>query len=217
MTFDQALAAGGGWAIPLAIVGGVIAGFNPCCLAFYPAVTATCCASAGDRRRIVLGRAAIFVLGTALATTLLGVAAALAGHAVALIGRGPRYVLAFVPILMGLHLLGWLRLPLPAGAISLPGGSATAAFCAGVLLSLVVGSCATPVLAGILAFAAYKGSVAFGAVLLFVYGLGNGLPLLLVGTGLGAVVARFQHMHTFADRVAAVLLIGLGFYLLLRI
>ena len=217
MTFDQVLAAGGGWAVPLAIVGGMIAGLNPCCLAFYPAVTASCCATASDRRRMMPTRAAVFVLGTALATTLLGVAAALAGHAVALLGRGPRYALAFIPILMGLHLIGWLRIPFPASGSARGGGGAAAAFGAGLLLSLVVGSCGTPLLAGILSFAAYKGSVLFGAVLLFVYGLGNGVPLLLVGTGLGAVMARFQARQNLADGFAGVLLMGLGFYLLLRI
>ena len=217
MSFDQALATGGSWAVPLAIVGGVIAGLNPCCLAFYPAVTATCCGSRNDRQQMVPSRAIAFVLGTAFATTVLGIAAALAGHAVALIGRGPRYALAFIPIVLGLHLIGWLRIPLPARGPAWRGGGAMAAFGAGLLLSLVVGSCGTPVLAGILSFAAYKGSVLFGAVLLFVYGLGNGLPLLLVGTGLGALVARFRAMHTVADRFAGVLLVGLGFYLLLRV
>ena len=92
-----------------------------------------------------------------------------------------------------------------------------AAFGSGLLLSLVVGACGTPVLAGILSLAAYKGSVLFGAALLFVYGLGNGLPLLLLGTGLGAAVVRVQATHRAADRFAGLLLIGLGFYLLLRI
>lgn len=217
MSFDQALAAGGGWAFPFAIVGGLIAGLNPCCLAFYPAVAATCCAGTHDRRCMVPSRAVAFVLGTAIATTVLGVAAAVAGHAVALIGRGPRYALAFIPIFMGLHLIGWLRVPLPANRSAWSGGSMVAAFGSGLLLSLVVGACGTPVLAGILSLAAYKGSVLFGAVLLFVYGLGNGLPLLLLGTGLGTAVVRFQAIHRAADRFAGLLLIGLGFYLLLRI
>ena len=216
MSLEQALAAGAG-SIPFALIGGVIAGLNPCCLAFYPAVTATCCAGTSDRKRIVPSQAVAFVLGTALATTLLGVAAALAGYAVSLIGRGPRYVLAFIPILMGLHLIGWLRIPFRARAGAWRGDSAIAAFGAGLMLSLIVGSCGTPVLAGILSYAAYQGSVLFGAVLLFAYGVGNGLPLVLVGTGVGALVKRFEATRTLVDRFAGVLLVGLGFYLLLRI
>ena len=80
-------------------------------------------------------------------------------------------------------------------------------------------ACGTPVLAAILSVAAYKGSIAFGALLLFIYGLANGLPLLLLGTGVGVGIARLRSttMHAWADRLAGVLLLGLGFYLLLRI
>lgn len=217
LALEQALTAGAIWALPVALAAGVLAGLNPCCLALYPAVTATCCAAAAaERRTVVASRAAAFVFGTAAATSVLGVLAALAGHAVTLLGRGPRYALAFVPIVMGLHLVGWIRLPLPSQGAAWRGEGLVAAFAAGLLLSLVVGSCGTPVLAGILSYAAYKGSLVFGALLLFVYGVGNGLPLLLLGTGAGALTRRFGvgPAYTWAERISGALLVGLGFYLL---
>ena len=219
MTFalEQALGMGGAWALPVALLAGVLAGINPCCLALYPAVTATCCAAApAERHTLVASRAAAFVFGTAAATSVLGVLAAIAGHAVTLLGRGPRYALAFVPIVMGLQLVGWIRLPLPSRGPVWRGGGLAAAFVAGLLLSLVVGSCGTPVLAGILTYAAYKGSLVLGALLLFVYGVGNGLPLLLLGTGTGALTRRFGagRADAWAGRISGALLVGLGFYLL---
>lgn len=114
-SFDVALSGGGFAALPLALAGGVVMGLNPCCLAFYPAVAATCCAV--DRGALAVRSAFAFVAGTAAATTLLGMLAAIAGHAVLGLGAWPRYAIAFVPLLMGTHLLGWARLPLPrAGA-----------------------------------------------------------------------------------------------------
>lgn len=218
MTLEQALAAGGPWALPLAAVGGVIAGLNPCCLAFYPAVTAACCARAGTGVTLAASRAAAFVAGTALATTGLGVVAALAGHAATTLGRGPRYALAFVPIIAGLHLLGGLRLPLPSATRSGQAATTLAAFVTGLFLSLVIGSCGTPVLAAILSYAAYQGSILFGALLLFVYGVGNGVPLLLLGTGAGTLTARLSDSaHVWIDRISGALLVGLGFYLLVRV
>lgn len=217
MSIDQALAAGGMFALPLAFVGGIVAGLNPCCLALYPAMTATCCAAgATGTGRMVPRRAAAFVLGTAIATTVLGVLAALAGHAVALMDRWARYAVAFVPVLVGLHLLGWIRLPIPWLRRSPEGSGSLSAFLAGLSLSLIVGSCATPLLAAIL-FAAYKGSVAFGGLLLMLYGLGNGLPMLLLGTGVGALVNRFQLLQAWADRLAGGMFLAIGFYLLLRV
>lgn len=38
------LADGGFYAVPAALVGGLLTGLNPCCLPMYPAAAATCCA-----------------------------------------------------------------------------------------------------------------------------------------------------------------------------
>lgn len=214
----DALAAGGAWALGVALLAGLVAGLNPCCLALYPAVAVTCCAEAdceGPRQRLGL-RAGAYVLGTAVTTTVAGILAAAAGHAVLTLGRAPRYALALVPIVMGLHLLRWLRIPLPSWSAAKAGGGLATAFGAGLLMALVLGSCGTPVLAGILSYAAYTGSLAFGGLLLFVYGIGNGLPLLVLGTGTGALAQRLGRGKTAAVNatVSGVLLIGLGLYLL---
>ena len=158
MSFEHAIASAGVWALPMAAAGGVIAALNPCCLALYPAVGASCCVNAdGSAGRVVFSRALLLVLGAALGTTILGVAAALAGHAVTTLSRGARYGLAFVPIVAGLHLGGLLRIPLPASRPRL-GPGAVAAFGTGVFLSGVVSVCGTPVLAAVLSYAAYEGA-----------------------------------------------------------
>ena len=218
MTLEQALFVGGGWAVPLAAIGGMVAGLNPCCVVFYPAVAAACCTRASAGLVVIRWRAAAFLAGTTLATMSLGVIAAAAGHAAAIFGRGPRYALAFVPILAGLHLLGGIRLSLPSGVRRGPEGTVVAAFLTGLSLSLLIGSCATPVLGAILSYAAYKGSMAFGALLLLAYGLGNGLPLVLLGAGAGIFAARFSSSaHAWIDRLAGAVLVGLGFYLLAQV
>lgn len=126
-------------------------------------------------------------------------------------------MIAAVPLLAGIHLVGWLRLPMPAPASASRGGGAFAALLAGLLLSLVVGSCGTPVLAAILAYTAHRANLLFGAALLFSYGLGSGLPFLLVGTGTGEIVKRLASgsRQRWTEQGAGVLLLALGFYLLL--
>lgn len=212
---EEALVSGGVWAVALAGAGGVIAGLNPCCLALYPAVGATCCVTAeGTAGRVAVSRALALVVGAALGTTVLGVLAALAGHAVTTLSRSGRYALAFVPILAGLQFMGVLRMPLPL-PLAWQGGGLLAAFGTGLFLSLVVTACATPVLAAVLSYAAYQGSAVFGALLLFSYGLGNGLPLLVFGTGVGAAAASLgATVQRWLNGVAAVTLLVLGFYLL---
>jgi len=48
------------------------------------------------------------VFGVAVATTVLGIVAALAGRIVGQLGSGVRYAVGAVPVVMGLHLLGWV-------------------------------------------------------------------------------------------------------------
>jgi cytochrome c biogenesis protein CcdA len=118
---------------------------------------------------------------------------------------------------MGVYRLGWITLPaFGPKPVRLGFGGA---FGGGLILSLVLGPCGTPVLASVLSFAAYKRSFIYGGLLLFACGLGNGLPLVLVGTASGDVLrrlegSRFEHFINF---VLGGSLLLLGFWLLWRI
>lgn len=216
---SSVLSTGGLVAFPVAFIGGVLMGLNPCCIAMYPAAAATCCAgscSTTANTRPVIENAVLFVFGNALAITCLGIVAAVAGRTLGGLGGWVAYTVAAIPILMGLHLLGWVRLPMPK-ALSAPSlRGRLGAFLGGLLLSLVIGPCGTPALAAILSYAAVKGSVVFAAGLLFFYGLGNGLPLLIVGTTAGGITKRFERLGwtRWVERAAGVAMLFLGFSLL---
>jgi cytochrome c-type biogenesis protein len=221
MTTDwltAALASGGVLAFPLAFAGGLVMGLNPCCLAMYPAAAATCCAGSCSPsiESPAITNATLFVLGNSLAITALGVAAALAGRVLGGLGGWIAYAVAAIPLVMGLHLLKWIRLPMPSRLTGPSIRGPLGAFAGGLLLSLVMGPCGTPVVAAILAYAAVSGSVLFAAGLLFVYGLGNGLPLLLVGAATGGITKRLQQVGwaRWVERGAGVAMLGLGFLLL---
>ena len=210
---------GGLFALPAAFAGGLVMGLNPCCLAMYPAAAASCCAgacSSSKQRKPVIEFAGFFVLGNALAITTLGVLAAAIGRTFGRLGGWAPYAIAFVPLLMGLHLLGWLRLPMPKGVSGPSMGGRVGALIGGLLLSLAIGPCGTPALAAILSYAAIKGSLVYAAALLFAYGLGNGLPLLLLGTVASGLTQRLAGAGwtRWIERVAGVAMLGLGFSLL---
>lgn len=220
----RALSSGSALALPAALVGGFIAALNPCCLALYPAAAATCCgvresAAACCEPQSAARRSAVnsgaFVVGMAVAMALLGVVAALAGR-VATTGHWLRYAVAIVPLVMGLHVLGWIRLPFPEFSTRDSKLNATSAFGVGFLLSLVIAPCGTPVLASVLSFAALKGNIYFGALLLFVYGFGAGIPLLIAASASSrfAQWLDFRGYRRWVDGVTGALLLGLGFYLL---
>lgn len=217
----DALATGGVVAFPVALVGGVVAGLNPCCMPMYPAAAATCCAASADcapasARRASFGSALAFVLGLAVATTLLGVIAAAAGKRLTALGPWANYVVAVIPLLAGAHFLGFIELPRPRLPVLKArfGG----AFLAGFMLSLVIAPCGTPILASILSYAAYEGSIAYGALLLFVYGLGAGLPILALGFTAARVAQRLDRggLRVWVNRAMGLLLVFFGLYLILR-
>lgn len=211
-----AASAGGLVAVPLAFAGGVLSGLNPCCIPLYPAAAATCCAGPREVPGGALKTSAAFVAGVAAATAALGMLAALAGHALTGLGGWASYLIALVPIAMGLHLLGLLKVPLPSYTVTAKGTGVLGAFASGLLLSLVLAPCGTPVLAAVLSFAAYEQRVAYGGVLLFAYGLGVGLPVLVLGTAAGSLARRLDQRgwRASVDRVAGGILLALGFYLL---
>lgn len=92
------------------------------------------------------------------------------------------------------------------------------AFGCGFLLSLVIALCGTPVLASVLSYAAFKGNAYYGALLLFVYGLGAGIPLLAAATISSRFAQRLdlRGYQQWLDRTTGALLLGLGFYILWR-
>jgi cytochrome c-type biogenesis protein len=211
----HALSAGNIAALPLALAGGLVAGMNPCCLALYPAAAGCCCSVQGQVMHRPFVNAMAFVLGIAVSVALLGSLAAYIGR-VAVLAAPVRYAIAFLPILMGMHRLGWIHLPLRTPKAFRPG--IAGAFGTGLLLSLIIGPCGTPVLVSVLSYAAYKQSFLYGGLLLFTYGVGNGLPLVLVGTAAGAFLKRldWSRLGNWIDPIVGSILILLGFYLLWR-
>lgn len=210
---SQSLSAGNIIALPLAFAGGIVAGMNPCCLALYPAAAGVCCGTSSQASKRTFGNAIAFVLGIAIAVAALGLVAASLGKIVS-ISKPIQYAVALIPIIMGLHRLGWIHLPLrtPGLAFSEKGG----AFGTGLSLSLILGPCGTPVLASVLSYASYANNFVYSGLLLLLYGFGNGLPLVLVGTAAGSVMKYFEESRyrTWIDGVVGGLLILLGFYLL---
>ncbi len=204
-------------ALPAALLAGVIAGLNPCCLPIYPTAVGACAALRRDTVRANLAMAATFIVGVSAASTFLGIVSGLLGRMFTGLGSWPAYVIAAVPILFGLHLLGAIRLPLPGESnLARKARGTTGVLIAGALIGLIVTPCSTPVLGGLLAYVASTGNPVWGGLLLFVYGLGVGIPILLLGTAAASVMARLAATgaRLWTERASGIMLIGVGLYLL---
>ena len=201
----------------LTFIAGVVTGFNPCCYMLYPAVCGYLCGYSVPSFARCLLLSSLFALGVAIATALLGLIAVIIGGIFGGLPTPVHYVLAFVPIMMGLHLLGVFNLALPGLTNWKPVRTgASGALLAGLLFSFVILPCATPILASVLAVTASRGGLLSGTGLLFVYGAGIGVPLVLIGTSIG-LMPRFrsvEHWWTVINKISGVILILLGLYLL---
>ncbi len=204
-------------ALPLAFIGGVIAGLNPCCLPIYPAAAGCCAALKKETIRGNVGIATLFILGGSVVTTILGIVSGLAGKVFGQIGTWPFYVIAIVPIVFGLYLLRVLKFQIPTfSGVPVKTNGALGAFVMGGILGIVITPCATPILAGLLSYVATTGDPTWGGLLLFIYGIGIGIPIILVGTTFASAIARLssEKSRRWADFISGLLLIGVGVYLI---
>jgi cytochrome c-type biogenesis protein len=207
----------------LALLAGMLAFTSPCCLPLMPGYVSYVSGVGGEaagavavRSRVVVS-AMLFVSGFASVFTLLGAGASEAG---ALLLRN-RLILTRIAgvfvIAMGLAAMGLVRLPFlyrerrfdlrrirsgPAGAVPL-----------GMAFAIGWTPCIGPVLAGILTAAASAQSATRGALLLFTFSLGMGIPFVLLALGYARSVRAFAWVrrHGLAiERAGGVVLVTIG-------
>lgn len=228
--FAERLASGaivGPAAFGIALLGGLVAGFGPCILPMVPAVFGYITGTVAGAEESVpkaaplraLSLTAVFVVGMSLVFAAIGALAGFIGHALVL-GAWANYLAAAVCVVIALQLLEVIALPIDRLNALLPvrrpeRRGFTGAFLFGMLFGLVASPCATPILAAIATLAAASGNAARGAALLFVYGLGKGVPLLLIGVASGslAFMRRFSKASVALSKIGGVGLLVAAAYL----
>jgi cytochrome c-type biogenesis protein len=207
------------WLAPLAaFLGGTLTAANPCVIASIPLMMAYVTGQEGNRS---VARSFLLSLTFAVGLTIMFSIMFLATWAASSVLRADWwvYVAAAVCLLMGLHLLGMLhfRIPGPAGVQPAQKGCA-GALLLGLLFGLVSLPCAGPILLVLLSIVPLKGA-AFGGTLLVAYSLGHCLLILVGGTSMGLVQKLIeskglQQANLWSKRIAGVLVLGVGAFLL---
>jgi cytochrome c-type biogenesis protein len=206
----------------VALFGAGVASFlAPCIVPLVPAylgMVAGESAAARDTTRAVPATL-LFVGGFAAVFTSLGAAAGALGRALSPVEGAVQRVGGALIIVFGLVLLGVLRGPLAREkrlATTVPQGGRLRPFVIGIAFGAAWSPCVGPLLGAALVVAARSGQVWQGAVLLFSYAAGIGVPFLIASLGLASspgAADRLRRAGPRVERVAGALLVVLGLLL----
>mgnify|MGYP004461233403 FL=1 len=170
----------------LSFLGGLIASISPCSLAMLPIVIGYIGVFNENDNKNTLLQLTSFVIGSAIVFSIIGILCAITGKVFISIAGG--YFLIFVASLllaMGLHLLGILEINLPTLISKIPSNSNNSKYLYPMLLGAIfaIGGtpCSTPILAGIMSFAAITNNILISLLMLFMFALGEGVILVFAG------------------------------------
>lgn len=204
-----------------AFAAGLLAFASPCVLPIVPGLVGFVVGAREAPRNLRLRRVAAFVLGFTVAFAVIGLVIGAAGQTPQFIAAEPwlRRVGGALIITFGLVVLGLLKVGFLDRTVRLPAGHGTSlgatvgAALLGVSFGVGWSPCVGPILGSILVLAGLGGGAVRGAVLLSLFGLGLGVPFLLLGIA-GDRGTELLRRHTKATRyvevAGGVFLLALG-------
>jgi len=220
--------------IAAAFGAGLVSVLSPCVMPLMPAYLSLISgvtveelrhdeSRAGLRRRVLLGCTG-FVGGFSTVFVLLGASATTLGHwlqawrlQIGGVSIGVAQLAGLVIVAMGLHLLGWLKIPAFYRDARFRGPlkprSWVGTFLVGAAFAFGWSPCVGPILGGILTLAASRETVGQGMSLLAVYSLGLGVPFFLAGWSIEFFLRALDRMKGWfhvVEVASGALLVGLG-------
>ncbi|HET6229120.1 MAG TPA: cytochrome c biogenesis protein CcdA [Longimicrobiaceae bacterium] len=216
-----------GWVV--AFTAGLLSFLSPCVLPLVPSYATFITGMSLDElsgqesraRRAVLLHGVLFVLGFTLVFVALGASATFLGSLLRWASRWVQVGGGVLLVLLGLYLLGLLRLPGAEREWRMHLADKPVGYLGTVLVGVTFGAgwtpCIGPVLGGILTLAGTSGSVGHGMGLLAAYSAGLAIPFLLATVLLERFLVGFKRMRRWLpwiNRISGVLLLALGVLML---
>jgi thiol:disulfide interchange protein DsbD len=203
------------------LAGGILSSFSPCLYPLIPITLGIIGAAAANSKQKGFLLSLIYVSGIALTYTAIGIIAALGGKLFSLFFINPITFLLMGLIFIVLGLSG-------AGLISLnfftfsgnykKDGGLWALFVFGIISGFALIPCNLPILGALLSFIALKQNIVYGASALFLFSLGYGAILIILGTSISLVqkLPKQGKWLIIIKTVTGFLLLLMGIYFLIK-
>ena len=216
----------GVWSLMLvtAFAGGVIASLSPCSLAMLPLVIGYIggCSKETPYRTFI--QLCCFILGTAIVFSVIGIICAITGSVFASVFGGYfTIIMGSLLIVLGLKITDILDFEIPVIIKSMPQGNTSSLIIyptlLGIAFALAGTPCSTPILAGIMVFAAMGKNLLVSVGMLFLFAIGQGLILIIAGLFTSEIknIKKFSKHTDKLIKISGYLLILVGLYLFYKV
>ena len=198
----------------VSFLGGVLSSISPCSLGMIPLIVGYVGGYGDSNKFKTFIELSSFVLGLAVVLTVIGIICALTGQV--FVSFGGSYWILFLAsliLIFGLNLLGLVELNLSPIVKRIPKGNSTSLFIypfiVGVLFAFAASPCSTPILAGIMSFAALTKNIILAGLMLLCFSLGQGVIVVLAGifTSFLKGIRNFSRLSEILMKISGVLLV----------
>lgn len=218
--------------LAIAFALGLALSFTPCVLPMLPILLSIIVGSKRDAEGEIprwqgLRLTLMYVLGTSIVYTLLGIIAASIGAVLANWIQNPWVLSIFALFLVafGFAMLGSFTFQIPAGMQTrlnnfvnkLPAGQMGGSLIMGMVSALICGPCVAAPLAGVLLFISQTGDLLTGGLILFVLAWGQGASLLLLGSSSGAILPKSGQWMNTVKYICGLLLFAAALWMVMPI
>jgi len=210
--------------LALCFLGGVVSSLSPCGIGMLPIIVSYIGATPEQKTSKTLVQIISFIFGLALCLTVVGIVAALTGQVFGASDRS--YFILFLSSLIfifGMNLVGLIDINFPVLVKKFPQNNKTNAFFYPMILGCVFAfastPCSTPILAGIMATATMSTNIAYAALMLFLFSLGQGVIILVAGlfTSVLKNLSSFAKYSDILTKISGIILILFAIFLYYKV
>ena len=205
-------------------LGGVIASISPCSLAMLPLMVGYVggCSKETPFRTFI--QLSCFILGTAVVFTIIGIICAVTGSVFASVFGGYfTIIMASLLLVIGLKITEVLDFEIPIIIKSMPQNNTSSLVVYPILLGIAFAlagtPCSTPILAGIMVFAAMGKNLIAAIIMLFLFAVGQGMILIIAGVFTSSVknLKKFSNITDKLVKASGWLIILVSLYLFYKV